>query len=177
MRAAILEVLGRDKYDFFFEKFLEYFFTREDAKFLKGLGLNCLRIPVNCRHFVDFKGSFGEDLFGHSGGDGLGSAKGGDGDGEGQEWWKVKEEGFRLVDRIVEACAAEGIYTIIDMHTFPGGQNQGWHCDSGIHKALFWEFGVLQEGMIRVWAEIARRYRGNTWVRVFFSFFFPVFFF
>lgn len=46
VRRALLEVLGQEKYDFFFEKFLEYFFTNEDAKFLKSLGMNCVRIPI-----------------------------------------------------------------------------------------------------------------------------------
>ena len=50
------------------------------------------------------------------------------------------------------------------MHTFPGGQNQGWHSDAGIHKALFWEFGDLQDRMTNLWVEIARHYKDNTWV-------------
>lgn len=88
VRLALLEVLGQEKYDYFFEKFLDYFFTSADAKFFKSIGLNCLRIPINHRHFMD-------DL----------------------EPDVIKPEGFRLVDRIVDICAAEGIYTIIDMHT------------------------------------------------------------
>lgn len=39
MRAAMLEVLGPEKYNFFFDKFLEYFFTADDAEFLASLGL------------------------------------------------------------------------------------------------------------------------------------------
>jgi len=85
----------------------------EDAKFLKSLGLNCVRIPVNHRHFID-------DLHPDT----------------------IKEEGFKLVDRIVDICAAEGIYTIIDLHTTPGGQNGGWHADSGCNRAHFWEHKV-----------------------------------
>ncbi|KAK0707133.1 glycoside hydrolase superfamily [Lasiosphaeria miniovina] len=135
MRAAMLRVLGREKYDFFFDKFLEYFFTSSDAKFLASLGINCVRIPINYRYFMD-------DL----------------------NPSVIKPEGFKLVDRIVDACAAEGLYTILDMHTFPGGQNQGWHCDTGIHKALFWEFKDLQDRMVNLWVEIAKHYRGNTWV-------------
>ena len=135
MRRAMLEVLGKEKYDFFFDRFLEYFFTREDAKFLKSLGLNCVRIPINHRHFID-------DL----------------------NPSVIRPEGFALVDRIVNACATEGLYTIIDMHTFPGGQNQGWHSDAGIHKALFWEFKDFQDRMTNLWVEIAKHYRGNTWV-------------
>lgn len=135
MRSALLSVLGQEKYDYFFDRFLDYFFTREDAKFLACLGLNCVRVPINHRHFMD--------------------------DAEGFE---IKESGFRLVDRVVEACAAEGIYTILDMHTFPGGQNQGWHSDSGIARALFWENKDLQDRGTKMWVEIAKRYAGNAWV-------------
>jgi hypothetical protein len=52
-RAAMRKVLGPEKYEFFFDKWLEYFFTEADAKFFAGLGLNCLRIPFNYRHFED----------------------------------------------------------------------------------------------------------------------------
>ncbi|GAB7323952.1 hypothetical protein MBLNU13_g07367t2 [Cladosporium sp. NU13] len=135
MRSALLGVLGQEKYDYFFDKFLDYFFTREDAKFLASLGLNCVRVPINHRHFMDDAKEF-----------------------------EIKESGFRLVDRVVEACAAEGIYTILDMHTFPGGQNQGWHSDSGIARALFWENKDLQDRGTKMWVEIAKRYAGNAWV-------------
>lgn len=74
---------------------MDYFFTSEDAKFLKSLGLNCVRIPINHRHLMD-------DLNPDT----------------------IKEDGFKLIDRIVDACAAEEIYTIIDLHTFPGGQSE-----------------------------------------------------
>lgn len=32
-------------------KFLEYFFEDADAAFFKSLGLNCIRLPFNYRHF------------------------------------------------------------------------------------------------------------------------------
>jgi aryl-phospho-beta-D-glucosidase BglC (GH1 family) len=130
MRRALLGVLGQEKYD--------YFFTREDARFQASLGLNCVRIPINHRHFMDDE----KDV-------------------------EIKESGFKLVDRVVEACTAEGIYTILDMHTFPGCQNQGWHSDSGINRALFWEQKDLQDRSVKMWVEIAKRYAGNAWVRSF----------
>jgi hypothetical protein len=52
-RAAMLQVLGKEKTEFFFDKFLEYFFTEADAKFFASLGLNCIRLPFNYRHFED----------------------------------------------------------------------------------------------------------------------------
>ncbi|KAK4189824.1 family 5 putative glycoside hydrolase [Podospora australis] len=135
MRKALLGVLGQEKYEFFFDKFLEYFFTPSDAKFLASLGLNCIRIPINYHHFIDDMNPS-----------------------------VIKQGGFKLVDRVVDACAAQGLYTIIDMHTFPGGQNQGWHSDAGIHKALFWDFKDFQDRMTDLWVEIAKHYKDNTWV-------------
>lgn len=52
-RAAMLKVLGPQKYEFFFDKWLEYFFTDADARFFAEVGLNCLRLPFNYRHFED----------------------------------------------------------------------------------------------------------------------------
>ena len=70
----------------------------------------------------------------------------------------IKSEGFKLLDRNVDLCALEEIYTVLDMHTFPGGQNQGWHCDSGLHWALFWEYKDRQDRATNMWAEIAKYY-------------------
>ncbi|KAK3626951.1 endo-1,4-beta-glucanase [Elasticomyces elasticus] len=128
MRAALLEVLGKEKYDYFFDRFLDYFFTAADAKFFASVGLNCIRIPMNHRYFMDDMNPS-----------------------------VIKPEGFKLVDRIVDL-------TILDMHTFPGGQNQGWHSDSGLHRATFWEHKDLQDRATNMWVEIAKYYAGNTWI-------------
>jgi hypothetical protein len=34
----------------------------------------------------------------------------------------LKTEGFKHLDRVVDLCAKHGIYTILDLHTLPGGQ-------------------------------------------------------
>jgi aryl-phospho-beta-D-glucosidase BglC (GH1 family) len=34
-------------------QFLEYFFGEQDAKWFAEQGLNCIRLPVNYRHFED----------------------------------------------------------------------------------------------------------------------------
>ncbi|MCJ1301207.1 Endo-1,4-beta-xylanase 5 [Hypocenomyce scalaris] len=53
-RKAMQKVLGKEKADFFFDKLLEYYFTAPDAAFfVSSLGLNCLRLPFNFRHFED----------------------------------------------------------------------------------------------------------------------------
>ena len=76
----------------------------------------------------------------------------------------LKEAGFVQLDRIIATCAAHGIYTILDMHTAPGGQNGGWHSDAGTHRALFWEHRNLQDRGVWLWTQLAAHYRDNAWV-------------
>ena len=134
-RQVLREALGPEKYDFFFDRFLTYFFTEDDARFVKSLGLNLIRIPVNYRHLEDDMAPF-----------------------------VIKEEGFRHLDRAIDLCAAQGIYTIIDLHALPGYQNMDWHSDNPTHKALFWQHKHFQDRTVGIWEAIARRYRGNPWV-------------
>ncbi|KAI0808028.1 glycoside hydrolase [Fomes fomentarius] len=93
IRDALDGVLGKEKSDFFFDKFLEHFFAEPDAAFFKSLGLNCIRIAISYRHFED-------DLTPRV----------------------LKPSGFKHLDRVVAACAKHGIYTILDMHTAPAGR-------------------------------------------------------
>jgi hypothetical protein len=134
-RAAMTTVLGKEKADFFFDKFLEYFFGDADAKFFASLGLNCIRIAFNYRHFEDDANPR-----------------------------VLKPSGFNHLDRVVDACARHGIYTILDMHALPGGQNPDWHSDSGTNFAAFWEHKDFQDRALWLWGEIAAHYKGNPWI-------------
>lgn len=135
-KKVLKRTIGEEKFNFFFDKFYEYFFTESDAKFYKNLGFNCLRIPFNYRHFLDDEG----DLF------------------------TINSKGFERLDKIVNICSKYDIYTILDLHAVPGGQNQDWHSDSGIHKALFWDFKIFQDVIDNLWKEIANHYKDNEWV-------------
>lgn len=131
-RAALAEVLGQEKADFYFSRLLHHFFGEADAALLASLGLNCLRVPFNYRHFMD------DDNPG-----------------------VIKDSGFRLLDRIVDVCGRHNIYVVLDLHAVPGGQNQDWHSDSGLSRALFWEFRDFQDRAVQLWTAIAAHYAGN----------------
>ena len=134
-RQVLRQALGPEKYAFFFDRFLTYFFTEDDARFVKSLGLNLIRIPVNYRHLEDDMAPF-----------------------------VIKEEGFRHLDRAIDLCAKHEIYTIIDLHALPGYQNMDWHSDNPTHKALFWQHKHFQDRTVGIWEAIARRYKGNPGV-------------
>jgi len=134
-REAVRTVLGDERYEFFFDRFLEHFFTEDDARFIQSLGLNLLRLPVNYRHLEDDMRPL-----------------------------EIKEEGFRHLDRVVELCARQEIYTIIDLHALPGYQNQHWHSDNPTHKAFLWKHKHFQDRTVNIWEAIAERYKDNPWV-------------
>jgi endoglucanase len=135
MRAAVRAVLGEERYELFFERLLTAFFAEDDAKLLADLGMNCVRIPVNYHHFEDDAKPFA-----------------------------FKREGFRHLDRAIEACARHGIYSVIDLHALPGGQNHHWHSDNPTHRAGFWEHPHFQDRVVAIWEAIADHYKDNPWV-------------
>ena len=128
-------MLGDDAYERFFDRLLTAFYGDADAGFLAELGLNCVRIPVNYRHLESDQRPF-----------------------------EIIEDGFRHLDRAVEAGAAHGVYSVIDLHALPGSQNQHWHSDNPTHRALFWEHRHFQDRVVNLWEAIADRYKGNAWV-------------
>ncbi|EMD68528.1 glycoside hydrolase family 5 protein [Bipolaris sorokiniana ND90Pr] len=134
-KTALASVPGKEKAQFFFDRLLQHFFTEADAEFFAPLGMNCIRIPFNYRHFIDD-----------------------------QNPTHFKKKGFELLGRAVNICAKYNLYVVLDLHAVPGGQNQDWHCDSGLNKALFWDFRVFQDQAIELWkaiAAIAAHYNGN----------------
>ena len=134
-RRAMRRVLGEEGYERFFARFLDEFFTEEDASFLKSLGINSVRIPFNYRHFES------DD-----------------------EPFVMKQAGFGLLDRAVDACARHGLYAILDLHAVPGRQNQHWHSDNPTQWAEFWAQRQFQDRVVHLWENLAEHCRGNPWV-------------
>jgi endoglucanase len=135
LRASIEKVLGTQRRDFFFERFLEHFFTEDDAAYLASLGFNMVRLPFSYKYLERDDAPF-----------------------------EIVEEGFAYLDRLVDACAKHGIYTMLDLHTVPGWQHQDWHCDNPTHIAQFWQHRTFQDRVVHLWRAIAARYKDNPWV-------------
>src|SRR6266849_10825763 len=85
-RDVVQRALGREKAEFLFDSYLEYFFTEADAKFIRSLGVNLVRLPFNYRHFED-------DM----------------------QPTVIRESGLKRLDRVVRICAEHELYTILDL--------------------------------------------------------------
>ena len=131
-RAEVARVLGRGKAKFFFDRLLDSFLATDDILHMANVGANCLRVPVNYRHFESDLAPF-----------------------------EYLEEGFRRLDKVVADCRKWGIWVIIDLHSAPGWQNPDWHSDNPGAVAHLWTQEVFQQRLEELWKEFARRYRNE----------------
>lgn len=76
----------------------------------------------------------------------------------------LKTSGFKHLDRVIDLCSKYGIYTVLDLHTAPGGQNGDWHADAGSHIANFWNHKDFQDRVVLLWERLAEHYKDNTWI-------------
>ncbi|MFW6238449.1 MAG: glycoside hydrolase family 5 protein [Halanaerobiales bacterium] len=129
LKEAIRKELGEERYQAFFESFLDAFISEGDFEFLSDIGANVVRLPFNYRLFED-------DMY----------------PGE------YLERGFEYIDRAVEWARKYNIYIILDFHALPGWQNRGWHSDNPHHISLLWDNRDFQERVKGIWEFIAGRY-------------------
>jgi endoglucanase len=132
-RAAVAEVLGPGKARFFFDRLLDYFLNEDDIRYISGLGVTALRLPMNYRHFEDDARPFA-----------------------------YKSLGLKRLDKIVAACRKYGIYVILDLHAAQGWQNTDWHSDNPTHVAQLWNSPHFQDRVVGLWEHLARHYRKET---------------
>ena len=130
IRRVMLQALGEEAYEAFFDAFLTDFFDDADAALLASIGMNCVRIAVNYRHFEDDARPF-----------------------------ELKEEGFARLDRVIAILERHGVYSVIDLHALPGRQNEHWHSDNPTHVAQFWGQRQFQDRVVHLWEAFANRYR------------------
>lgn len=135
MREAVGAVLGAERAGLYFDRLLTAFFAESDVDLLAELGVNCVRLPFNYRHFESDAHPF-----------------------------EIDPAGFAQLDRVVRLCASRGIYTVLDLHALPGAQNQHWHCDNPTHVAAFWQHRHFQDRVVHLWEAIAEHYRDEPYV-------------
>jgi len=74
-----------------------------------------------------------------------------------------RPDAFEILDWLVNACAARGIYVIIDMHGVVGGQSTS--DDTGRSgQNQYWTNGNFQGQTAYIWWQIANHYKGNPTV-------------
>ena len=114
--------------------FEDSFFTDADAAWLRSLGVNFIRVPLNYRRLYD----------------------------ERTGAWVAS--GFETLRRLADVCERHRLFFMPDMHAVPGGQNPDWHSECAAGTPLFWEHRALWAQTARVWREGALALKDCRWL-------------
>ena len=130
---AFCEMVGPDFTKNFWQEFKKNYITQEDIKYLKQTGINSLRIPFHYKLFTN------EDYMG------LDNA----------------QNGFEIIDQLLDWCREEGLYVIFDMHDAPGGQT-GDNIDDSYGFPWLMVDESSQKQFCEIWKDIAEHYANDT---------------
>jgi len=136
IRQQAVEVAGEEGADRYFEAFRANYVREEDIQKIAEWGYDHVRLPFHYKVLWD------------------------------EEAGAFDESGFALFDEFLEWCREAGLPVIFDMHAAPGGQSE--HNIADAHgTAELWvgpNAAANQALTIRIWAEVARRYRDDRLV-------------
>lgn len=130
---AFCELVGPEYTKEFWLKFKENYITKADIDYIRQTGMNSIRIPFHYKLFTD------EDYMGLSAG----------------------QDGFEMLDRVVEWCRENELYVILDMHDAPGGQT-GDNIDDSYGYPWLMVCEQSQQLFCDIWQEIAEHYAEDT---------------
>jgi len=130
---AFCEMAGPDFTSWFWREFKKNYITKDDIAYIRQTGMNSIRIPFHYKLFTD------EDFMGLTN----------------------RQDGFEIMDQLLDWCRAEGLYVIFDMHDAPGGQT-GDNIDDSYGYPWLFESEESQALCCDIWKSIAKRYANDT---------------
>lgn len=141
-REKLIETIGEDRTAVFYEAWLDNHFTRRDADSLTAWGFNSVRVAM---HYKWLTLPIEDEPV------------------AGQDTWL--EEGFVRLDSLLAWCGDNQLYLILDLHGAPGGQGHESNIsDYDPSKPSLWESAENRRKTVALWAQLAQRYAGETWI-------------
>ena len=142
IKNKLIELMGKEKTETFFAEWRKNHFTKRDVDSLAAWGFNSIRLPM---HYNLMTLPIEDEPV------------------AGQQTWI--EEGFTIIDNLLEWAKPHNMYVILDMHAAPGGQ--GYNADISDYdstKPSLWESKANQDKLVALWKKIAERYKDNEWI-------------
>ncbi|KOH43206.1 carbohydrate-binding protein [Sunxiuqinia dokdonensis] len=140
--AKLIETIGAEKTETFFNTWLANHFTRTDVDSMKAWGFNSVRVAM---HYKWFTPPIEEELI------------------PGEVTWRFK--GFQMIDQLLDWCEANEMYLILDLHGAPGGQGANADIsDYDPSKPSLWESQANKDKTVALWRKLAERYANEPWI-------------
>jgi hypothetical protein len=142
IKEKIMDVVGKEKTEQFYEKWLSSHTTKKDIDSMAAWGFNSIRLPM---HYNLFTLPVDQEPV------------------KGQNTWLSK--GFVMTDSLLSWCKANKIYLILDLHATPGGQGNDLPIsDRDAQKPSLWESEDNRNKTIALWRKLAEHYVNEPWI-------------
>lgn len=142
LKAKIEQLAGKDGLDAFYDAWLTNYCQKADIDSMAAWGFNSVRLPMHYNLFtlpIEQEPVAGEDT------------------------WLTK--GFELTDSLLNWCAANRMYLILDLHAAPGGQgHDAAISDYDSSKPSLWESPENRRKTIALWKKLAEHYANEPWI-------------
>lgn len=137
IHARVAELIGPEQADAFYQAWRDNHTTKADIDAMARWGFNSVRLPM---HYALYTLPLAQEPV------------------AGRQTWV--EEGFRRTDELLAWAKANDLYLILDLHAAPGGQGNDINiADRDPATPSLWDDPRLQEKMVALWKELARRYK------------------
>ncbi len=141
-RNRLVDLIGEDKTDEFFDTWLENHVTKKDIDSLAKWGFNSVRLPM---HYNLFTLPIENEPV------------------AGQNTWL--DRGFTMVDDLLDWCESNNMYLILDLHAAPGGQGTNAAIsDYDDTKPSLWQSQENKNKTVALWRKLAERYKDEPWI-------------
>ncbi len=142
IKSNLISLMGAEKTEEFFKKWRDNHFTKRDVDSLAKWGFNSIRVPL---HYNLFTLPIQEEP------------------NVGEQTWI--EEGFTIIDNVLDWAKPHNMYVILDLHAAPGGQGRNTDIsDYDPSKPSLWESELNKSKTVALWKKIAERYKDNEWI-------------
>ena len=142
IKEKITDLIGTENTAQFYKVYKSNGITKKDIDSLAAWGFNSIRLPM---HYNLYTLPIEQEAV------------------SGQNTWL--EEGFKMTDDLLNWCAANKIYLILDLHAAPGGQGKDANIsDYDPAKPSLWENTANQDKMVSLWKKLALRYKDSPWI-------------
>jgi len=142
IKKTIEKLVGTEAMENFYDAWLENFCSKRDIDSMAAWGFNSIRLPM---HYNLFTLPIEDEMV------------------SGQDTWL--NEGFEMVDHLLDWCEANKIYLILDLHGAPGGQGKDANIsDYDPSKPSLWESVENRRKTVALWKKLAERYANEPWI-------------
>ncbi|MBN1599786.1 MAG: carbohydrate-binding protein [Bacteroidales bacterium] len=137
IREAIEDLIGEENTDTFYMAWLANHVRRIDIDSLAAWGFNSVRLPMHYNLFSPQELAVGEYI----------------------------DTGFKMVDSLLDWCADNEMYLILDLHAAPGGQgSDAAISDYNPEFPSLWESEENKARTADLWKTLADRYKDEEWI-------------